>query len=122
MLFSVLHCTSLLFFFLMIRRPPRSTLFPYTTLFRSLYIGMGDGGSGGDPQNRAQHPDSLLGKLLRIDVDRGGAPEIWALGLRNPWRFSFDPPSGLLYTGDVGQNTWEEGDGEPASQGGLNYG
>ena len=87
-----------------------------------LYIGMGDGGSGGDPQNRAQHPDSLLGKLLRIDVDRGGAPEIWALGLRNPWRFSFDPPSGLLYTGDVGQNTWEEVDVEPASQGGLNYG
>ncbi len=102
-----------------------------------LYIGMGDGGSGGDPQNRAQHPDSLLGKLLRIDLDHGdpyaipannpfatsgGAPEIWALGLRNPWRFSFDPPSGLLYTGDVGQNTWEEVDVEPASQGGLNYG
>ncbi len=100
-----------------------------------LYIGMGDGGSGGDPQNRAQHPDSLLGKLLRIDVNHGdpyaipannpfatsgGAPEIWALGLRNPWRFSFDPPSGLLYTGDVGQNTWEEVDVEPASQGGLN--
>lgn len=102
-----------------------------------LYIGMGDGGSGGDPENRAQHPDSLLGKLLRIDVDRGdpyaippnnpfatsgGAPEIWAIGLRNPWRFAFDPPSGLLYIADVGQNTWEEVDVEPASQGGLNYG
>jgi len=102
-----------------------------------LYIGMGDGGSGGDPQNRAQHPDSLLGKLLRIDVDHGdpyaipannpfatggGAPEIWALGLRNPWRFAFDPPSGLLYIADVGQDSWEELDVEPASQGGLNYG
>ena len=102
-----------------------------------LYIGMGDGGSGGDPENRAQNPDSLLGKLLRIDVDHGdpyaipasnpfaaggGAPEIWALGLRNPWRFSFDPPSGRLYIADVGQNAWEEVDVEPASQGGLNYG
>jgi len=101
-----------------------------------LYIGMGDGGSGGDPQNRAQDPDSLLGKLLRIDVDHGdpyavppnnpfatsgGAPEIWAVGLRNPWRFSFDSPSGLLYIADVGQNTWEEVDVEPASQGRLNY-
>src|SRR2546425_6210540 len=120
--------SSIFFFFLMIRRPPRSTLFPYTTLFRS---------SGGDPQNRAQHLDSLLGKLLRIDLDHGdpyaippnnpfatsgGAPEIWAVGLRNPWRFSFDSPSGLLYIADVGQNTWEEVDVEPASQGGLNYG
>ena len=102
-----------------------------------LYIGMGDGGSGGDPENRAQNPDSLLGKVLRIDVDHGdpyaipasnpfaaggGAPEIWALGLRNPWRFSFDPPSGRLYIADVGQNAWEEVDVEPASQGGLNYG
>jgi len=102
-----------------------------------LYIGMGDGGSGGDPQNRAQSPDSLLGKLLRIDVDgadpyaipagnpfatSGGAKEIWALGLRNPWRFAFDRSAGLLYIGDVGQGAWEEVDVQPASQGGLNYG
>jgi glucose/arabinose dehydrogenase len=102
-----------------------------------LYIGMGDGGSGGDPENRAQHPDSLLGKLLRVDVDGGdpyaipvgnpfknggGAPEIWALGLRNPWRFAFDRSAGLLYIGDVGQGAWEEVDVQPASQGGLNYG
>ena len=102
-----------------------------------LYIGMGDGGSGGDPQNRAQNLDSLLGKLLRIDVDGGdpyaipagnpfknggGAPEIWALGLRNPWRFAFDRAAGLLYIADVGQGAWEEVDVQPASQGGLNYG
>jgi len=102
-----------------------------------FYIGMGDGGSGGDPQNRAQNPDSLLGKLLRIDVDGGdpyaiptgnpfknggGAPEIWALGLRNPWRYAFDAPSGLLYIADVGQNTWEEVDVEPMNTAGLNYG
>jgi len=102
-----------------------------------LYIGMGDGGLGGDPQNRAQNPDSLLGKLLRIDVDgrdpyaippgnpfatSGGAAEIWALGLRNPWRFAFDRTAGLLYIADVGQNAWEEVDVEPVSQGGLNYG
>jgi glucose/arabinose dehydrogenase len=102
-----------------------------------LYIGMGDGGSGGDPENRAQNPDSLLGKLLRIDVDggdpyanppnnpyvgRSGRDEIWAIGLRNPWRFAFDAPSGLLYIADVGQNDWEEVDVEPAGQGGLNYG
>jgi len=102
-----------------------------------LYIGTGDGGSGGDPENRAQNPDSLLGKLLRIDVDggdpyanpannpyvgRSGRDEIWAIGLRNPWRFAFDAPSGLLYIADVGQNDWEEVDVEPAGQGGLNYG
>ncbi|HXL35519.1 MAG TPA: PQQ-dependent sugar dehydrogenase [Gemmatimonadales bacterium] len=102
-----------------------------------LYIGMGDGGSGGDPENRAQNPDSLLGKLLRIDVDHGdpyaipasnpfaaggGAPEIWALGLRNPWRYAFDRAAGLLYIADVGQNLWEEVSVAPAAQGGLNYG
>ncbi len=102
-----------------------------------LYIGMGDGGSGGDPENRAQNRDSLLGKLLRIDVDHGdpyaipasnpfaaggGAPEIWALGLRNPWRYAFDRAAGLLYIADVGQNLWEEVSVAPAAQGGLNYG
>ena len=102
-----------------------------------LYIGMGDGGSGGDPENRAQNRDSLLGKLLRIDVDAGdpygvppdnpfaaggGRGEIWAVGLRNPWRFGFDPPDGLLYIADVGQNLWEEVDVQPAGQAGVNYG
>ena len=107
-----------------------------------LYIGMGDGGSGGDPQNYAQNPASLLGKMLRIDVEAAGDPttytipagnpytqtsgyrgEIWALGLRNPWRFSFDRQTGDLYIGDVGQNTYEEVDYQPASSpGGENYG
>ena len=105
-----------------------------------LYIGMGDGGSGGDPENHAQDTDSLLGKMLRIDVESGVAPyrvpagnpfvgasdhrdEIWALGLRNPWRFSFDRSTDDLYIGDVGQNTWEEIDYEPAgSAGGVNFG
>lgn len=103
-----------------------------------LYIGMGDGGSGGDPQNYAQNKESLLGKLLRIDVDGGspyaipadnpfvnqpGADEIWALGLRNPWRFSFDRLSGDLYIADVGQNAWEEVNFQPANAaGGINYG
>lgn len=94
-----------------------------------LYIGMGDGGSGGDPQNHAQNINSLLGKILRIDVDNpadpdnqiyysspvdnpyvgvAGADEIYALGLRNPWRWSFDKVTGQLIAGDVGQNTWEE--------------
>src|SRR3989442_14831678 len=101
---------------------------------RKLYIGMGDGGWGGDPQNRAQNRDSLLGKLLRIDVDNGdpygippsnpfatsgGAPEIWALGLRNPWRFAFDRVAGLLYIADVGQDLWEEVDVAPAGEGGV---
>jgi glucose/arabinose dehydrogenase len=105
-----------------------------------LYIGFGDGGSGGDPENRAQNTSTLLGKLLRIDV-RGakkGAPyavpadnpkltgdakpEIWALGLRNPWRFSFDRANGDLYIGDVGQNAIEEVDYLPAGQSGANFG
>src|SRR5690349_19991312 len=104
-----------------------------------FYIGMGDGGSGGDPQNRAQNPDSLLGKLLRIDVNTGtatpynipsgnrdarggGRGEIWALGLRNPWRYSLDPPSGLLYTADVGQAMWEEWDVRTPTTPGSNNG
>lgn len=88
-----------------------------------LYIGMGDGGSRGDPQNRAQNKNDLLGKLLRIDVNNlvpygiptdnpfvGGKerPEIFAMGLRNPWRFSFDRETGDLWLADVGQNKWEE--------------
>ncbi len=103
-----------------------------------LYIGLGDGGSGGDPGNRAQNPLNLLGKMLRLDVDNGlpySIPgdnpfvndggvldEIWALGLRNPWRFSFDRDSGDLWIGDVGQNQWEEIDFETAGDGGRNYG
>jgi len=103
-----------------------------------LYIGMGDGGSGGDPGNRAQNLGQLLGKLLRIDVDGdtyeipptnpfavlpGALPEIWASGLRNPWRFSFDRASGDLWIADVGQGDWEEIDFQPASSiGGENYG
>ena len=104
-----------------------------------LYIGMGDGGSGGDPGNRAQSMGDLLGKMLRIDVD-GGNPyrnppsnpfvndpsardEIWASGLRNPWRFSFDRNSGDLWIADVGQGSWEEVSFQPATSiGGENYG
>jgi glucose/arabinose dehydrogenase len=74
-----------------------------------LYVGMGDGGAGGDPENRAQNLGSLLGKLVRIDVDqRAARPEIAALGLRNPWRFSWDRTTRDLYIADVGQNAWEE--------------
>jgi glucose/arabinose dehydrogenase len=128
-----------------------------------LYIGTGDGGSGGDPNDNAQNPASLLGKMLRIDVEqdapgdttnhnflylplyrgaRGTSPatysipsdnpyadqfgyrgELWALGMRNPWRFSFDRLTHDLYIGDVGQGNWEEVDFQPAiSQGGENYG
>lgn len=71
-----------------------------------LYVGMGDGGSGGDPQNRAQNPDELLGKILRLDVEAAGAPEIFASGVRNPWRMAFDGDK--LYVADVGQVAHEE--------------
>jgi glucose/arabinose dehydrogenase len=103
-----------------------------------LYIGMGDGGSGGDPDEHAQNPNSLLGKMLRVDVatstytipptnpfvgDPGVRDEIWALGLRNPWRFSFDRETGDLYIADVGQHSREEINFQPASStGGENYG
>lgn len=104
-----------------------------------LYIGLGDGGSGGDPNANGQNTSVRLGKLLRIDVDNGNPyavpadnpfvnqagylPEIWALGMRNPWRFSFDRMTGDLWIGDVGQNNWEEVDFQPAgSTGGENYG
>ncbi len=89
-----------------------------------LYVGMGDGGAGGDPENRAQNMQSLLGKMLRLDVSRpGSAPEIVALGLRNPWRYSFDRLTGDLYIGDVGQSAVEEIDFTPRGSAGLeNYG
>ncbi len=103
-----------------------------------LYAGVGDGGSGGDPPNNAQTLSVLLGKILRLDVDIA-APyvpadnpfvstldargEIWAYGLRNPWRFSFDSQTGDLIVGDVGQGAWEEVDFQPAADpGGENYG
>ncbi len=74
-----------------------------------LYVGMGDGGSAGDPENRAQNLDSPLGKVLRLDVDDPGARwELVAYGVRNPWRFSFDRSKGDLWIGDVGQGAWEE--------------
>jgi glucose/arabinose dehydrogenase len=90
-----------------------------------LYVGMGDGGSGGDPGNRAQNLGTKLGKLLRLNVDRRDARwQIAAYGLRNPWRFSWDRRTGNLYVGDVGQNAWEEVDVRtPAGQRVLtNYG
>jgi glucose/arabinose dehydrogenase len=110
-----------------------------------LYIGLGDGGSGNDPGNRAQNPNELLGKMLRIDVNVpdndplgytippdnpfvGQPPldEIWAFGLRNPWRYSFDDVTrggtGALLIGDVGQSRFEEIDYEPRGAGGRNYG
>ncbi len=97
-----------------------------------LYLGLGDGGSGGDPQGNGQSFNTLLGKILRIDADNGDpytippdnpfGSEIWAYGLRNPWRFSFDARTGDLYIGDVGQGEWEEIDVAPAGVGGLNFG
>ena len=113
-----------------------------------LYIGLGDGGSGDDPGNRAQTPSEFLGKMLRIDVNvpdsdpigyrvpssnpflnggpTGTRPEIWSFGLRNPWRYTFDDPArggtGALVIADVGQNRYEEIDYEPANRGGRNYG
>lgn len=103
-----------------------------------LYIGLGDGGSAGDPQGNGQSLETWLGKILRIDVDKvepyaipagnpfasqGGKPEIWAYGLRNPWRFSFDALTGDLYIGDVGQGAWEEVNFLAAgSLGGVNFG
>jgi glucose/arabinose dehydrogenase len=113
-----------------------------------LYIGLGDGGSGDDPGHRAQNPNTLLGKFLRIDVRvadnhpngytvpadnpfRDGVPvaalpEIWSMGLRNPWRYNFDDPArggtGALVIADVGQGDWEEVNYEPRNAGGRNYG
>ena len=110
-----------------------------------LYIGLGDGGSAGDPGNRAQSKGTLLGKILRIDVNRRtgslqygipstnpyvgrtGLDQIWAYGLRNPWRFSFDRATGDLWIADVGQGAWEEVNRALASNGrnagrGVNYG
>jgi glucose/arabinose dehydrogenase len=102
-----------------------------------LYVAPGDGGCCGDPQNNAQNTNTLLGKLLRIDVRsapyvvppdnpfvgrQGTRPEIWASGLRNPWRFSFDAPAGHLYIGDVGQDSREEINVSSTTTGGLNYG
>ncbi|MFL5468424.1 MAG: PQQ-dependent sugar dehydrogenase [Gemmatimonadaceae bacterium] len=103
-----------------------------------LYAGLGDGGSSGDPLGNGQNFNSLLGSLLRLDVD-GGDPyaipasnpfvgqanrrgEIWAKGLRNPWRYTFDAATGLLYVADVGQNQREEVDVVAANRGGVNYG
>lgn len=99
-----------------------------------LYVGMGDGGSGGDPHGNGQNRNALLGKILRLDVSSepygipvgnprtGGRAEIWAIGMRNPWRFAFDRQTGLLYVADVGQNEIEEIDVESATEPGLNYG
>ncbi|HUJ63480.1 MAG TPA: PQQ-dependent sugar dehydrogenase, partial [Kofleriaceae bacterium] len=81
----------------------------------TLYAGMGDGGSAGDPHGNGQNERALLGKLLRFDVDAPDPkPELVYLGLRNPWRFWFDRPTGDLYIGDVGQDLWEEVDVVPA--------
>jgi glucose/arabinose dehydrogenase len=105
--------------------------------FGNLYIGFGDGGSGGDPLGNGQSVKTFLGKILRISPEDGGYSvpldnplvgadvglhEIWDWGVRNPWRFSFDRKSGGLFIGDVGQSQTEEIDVEPAGQGGRNYG
>ncbi|MGY6654774.1 PQQ-dependent sugar dehydrogenase [Amycolatopsis sp. TRM77291] len=106
-----------------------------------LYWGIGDGGGGGDPLATGQRLDTLLGKILRIDVNRachplkycvpagnpfagvaGARPEIWSYGLRNPWRFSFDPADGSLWIGDVGQGRFEEVDHLARGKGGANFG
>ena len=89
-----------------------------------LYLGMGDGGSEGDPEGNGQNRASLLGKVLRLDVAKPSPrPQMYAYGLRNPWRFSFDPASGDLWIGDVGQNRYEEVDHLPAgTQPGANLG
>jgi glucose/arabinose dehydrogenase len=102
-----------------------------------LYIGMGDGGSQGDPKGNGQNPNALLAKLLRINVDRadpysippanpyskgGGRGEVWAIGLRNPWRFTFDRTSGLVYIADVGGDRFEEVNVALMSAAGVNYG
>lgn len=110
-----------------------------------LYVGLGDGGSGNDPDHRAQDPATLLGKMLRVDVSvpdshpigyvvpgdnpfvsSGARSEIWSFGWRNPWRYSFDDTArggtGALIAGDVGQNQWEEVNYEPRGRGGRNYG
>ncbi len=103
-----------------------------------LYIGIGDGGSGGDPQDNGQDGLSFLGKILRLDVNTTGTynippdnpfvdepmirDEIWSYGWRNPWRFSFDKNTDDMWVGDVGQNEWEEVDFELAGDGGRNYG
>jgi len=105
-----------------------------------LYAFFGDGGSGGDPQDNGQNRDALLGKVLRLDIDHAsggdaysapagnpfleaaGRDEIWLVGMRNPWRASFDRSTGDLWIGDVGQNAWEEVDVARAGVGGLNFG
>lgn len=101
-----------------------------------FYLGLGDGGGGGDPRGNGQNPNTLLGSIVRLDVDgreageysvppgnmAGGLPELWDKGLRNPWRFSFDRCNGDLYIGDVGQNEYEEINVEPAGAGSRNYG
>jgi glucose/arabinose dehydrogenase len=97
-----------------------------------LYVALGDGGSAGDPFNNGQNAGTLLGSLLRLDVD-GGLPyaipgdnpfgnEIWAIGLRNPWRIAFDPAAGTLYIADVGQSSREEVNAVGGDESGLNYG
>ncbi|TAJ99161.1 MAG: glucose dehydrogenase [Chloroflexota bacterium] len=107
-----------------------------------LYVAMGDGGGGGDPLESGEHLDTLLGKILRVDIDatgsggapyaippgnpfanvNGARPETWLTGLRNPWRFAFDRLTGDLWIGDVGQGAWEEVDLAPAGVGGLDFG